>query len=319
MNVISHKARAPRGFGEAVGQIVGIALAVVLYGATFVMKAVLKPTSINAFAAVARLIGSVIARKPRKSAESRIPQYYGRDYSDFEPATTRCIQFPRIGYMLIWAYRAQGVVRAEVKLDNQRIEAAFGAKTFPLEPRAWSDDAQLEAIEQELVDEAERILKRRCDSQRVQTATTKASGAVKAKPSAPTEAPAAAVVAPRPAAVKPPRAPQPPLAVSGRPGTLPPKPVAARQLAPAKVVNRSQGVLVDWGTFERTLNGDTFHQFAVDVVLDNAGVTNRIWGADLQRALQEAQANRGDIVEVAHHGKSADWSDGDGIYLSTNH
>jgi hypothetical protein len=87
----------------------------------------------------------------------------------------------------------------------------------------------------------------------------------------------------------------------------------------AEVVNRWQGVLVKSGTFERTLSGDTFSQFAVDVVLDNAGVTHRIWGADLQRALQESKANHGDLVEVVHHGKSTDWNDGDGGGRRPNH
>lgn len=318
LNVISQKARAPRGLMEAVGQLVGIALAAVLFAATHVLKAVLKPTSINGFAAVARLSSYLLAQKPRTEKANQATRYYGRDYSDFEPAITRCIQFPRIGYMLVWAYRSQGVVHAEVKLDNRRIEAVFGAKAFPLEPRSWSEDVPLEAIETELVDEAERVLVRRCQSRRSQAAPAKPVVAAKPQAQRAPAAPAEAVAKAPAEMVKPSQPSSAQGTIVGPRTALRSKTPPVRQTARAEVVDRSQGVLVNADTFERTLGDDTFRQFAVDVVLD-AGVTKRIWGADLQRALQESKANLGDLVEVAYHGKTANWNDEDGGSRRTNH
>jgi len=64
------------------------------------------------------------------------------------------------------------------------------------------------------------------------------------------------------------------------------------------------GVLAAFGKDRRDLHGEWITQFFVDVASDDLnGQLTRLWGADLYRALNEAQAGVGDHVTVKQVGR----------------
>lgn len=73
----------------------------------------------------------------------------------------------------------------------------------------------------------------------------------------------------------------------------------------AKVVECSRGNLKWFGMAKRTQGDRTYEQFCLDITVtdgDARGVTKRLWGTDLERALSDSRARLGQLVEVLHHG-----------------
>ncbi len=72
-----------------------------------------------------------------------------------------------------------------------------------------------------------------------------------------------------------------------------------------KVLECSRGILTWFGIAKRRQGERTFDQFCVDLTLtdgDAQGVTKRLWGTDLERALTDSCACTGQLIEVLHHG-----------------
>lgn len=74
----------------------------------------------------------------------------------------------------------------------------------------------------------------------------------------------------------------------------------------AKVEEFTVGILQSLGMQERTIgNRSPFKQYCLDILLtdgESRGMVKRLWGADLERALEESHAVLGNRVEVRHHG-----------------
>jgi hypothetical protein len=87
------------------------------------------------------------------------------------------------------------------------------------------------------------------------------------------------------------------------PTPAPPTAIKTKMAAPVQELTR--GILTDFGQQDRTVADRSFKQFGIDLTLTqppDRGTPTRIWGTDLERCLNEAQAKRGDHVEVHFHG-----------------
>jgi hypothetical protein len=118
----------------------------------------------------------------------------------------------------------------------------------------------------------------------------------------------------------PPNSPAPPRAVIASPVPpvmpAPASRVQASEVRPAppavvpphikaKVVECSRGILKSFGMSKRTQGERTYEQFCVDITITDGearGITKRLWGTDLERALSDSRASKGNVVEVLHHG-----------------
>jgi len=63
------------------------------------------------------------------------------------------------------------------------------------------------------------------------------------------------------------------------------------------------GTLCGFGHTQRALNGKSINQYYIDIKIDVLnGETSRFWGADLERAIREANAENGDSITLRQHG-----------------
>jgi hypothetical protein len=208
----------------------------------------------------------------------------GRDYSDYEPSIPRCLQFPGVGYLTLWAFQGKGVVMCQLVITRRDLAARIGAARVPMEELPWPKGTSLDVIEDAAVDKARSLLKRRVgrlpatELPQVEVART----AVPAPAQAPVDVPAAV----------PSRAVRKPAA---RPYVHMPTGGSGRA---------TRGVLRYAGMAHLVRDdGKATQHFAADVEVPGVGVS-RIWGIDLQRALGEAGARPGDTVEIVRTGRS---------------
>jgi hypothetical protein len=206
----------------------------------------------------------------------------GRDWTNYEPAITRCVQFPGIGYMLIWAYRGQSVVKRSVKITNKELADAIGAHTFPLRTRQWPANSSIDFVEDQCIDDAEAFLAEKC------------KGEVRAAKRVVDKTPATNVSTGESDAPEKPsrRSAQAKSAV---------KPYAH---VPVKAIESHVGTLTNAGVFPRSMGDRQFEQYAIDVFKPEIGSDHRLWGADLERALEAAGARPGDKVRIDYTGAS---------------
>lgn len=97
----------------------------------------------------------------------------------------------------------------------------------------------------------------------------------------------------------------PATAAAPAPSALPVVSPPARQEIKAKVEEFSRGILEGFGIQNRITGDRSFDQYCVDITLtegDSRGMIKRLWGADLQRVVEESRANVGHRVEIQHHG-----------------
>lgn len=252
--------------GFAIGAA-AVLLAVASFGC---VKAFLRKGS-EMIQAAFKALKSVLGDSQRSQVidqQQRLLTPVGTDWSAYEPAITRCVQFPKIGYMLIWAYQAQGVVKRSIKLNDRALGYALGARVIPLQPLAWPNGDSLERIVERCIDDAETFLGRKCLGTRpehqgliepVQDSGVRGEGG---------------------------KSPYRHTSKEGKPETL----------------ARHEGVIKAMGVFQRSAGNKTFEQFAVDVVNPGGSAEHRVWGADLERAMKAVDAKPGDRVRIDYKG-----------------
>lgn len=284
MKVQSNPTTLSGWIGWAIGASVMLIALLSIKILKFLMTAANKQVS----AAIARNKVEPAKKADEADGDAVMPFGTGRDWSDYEPAITRCIQFPGIGYLLLWAYRGQSVIKCSVKLNDADLVKAVGAQVFPLKPMTWPADATVEQMEDRAIELTEQFLAQKC-------AGVKAK-AVRKPEFTEKEAPSAA-----PALMAPPAkaaAPQPVKAKKRDANSY------AHPASSAKAVETHVGVLQDAGVFPRTMGDRQFEQFGVDVFKPELGAPHRIWGTDLERAIEAADAKPGDRVRIDYTGSS---------------
>lgn len=218
---------------------------------------------------------------PATAQESQPEQYHtvGRDYSNYEPSIPRCVQFPDIGHLTLWAFRGQKVIRRQIVINDEKLAQKLGGKRFPMPDMAWNLSTPLELMEDTAIAEAELFLRNKLAGAPMKPPTRVSSlmpehtvGAVEVQHQ-------------EKRAVKP--------KAQGKPLTF------AR--LPVHPLKSTLGELQHFGTVDRTIAGKTTQQFAVDVLVPGKGV-ERLHGADLERAIEQAGAKLGDRVEIRYTG-----------------
>lgn len=266
-------ASAPGAFGAVVGALVGAVLGVVWIGLRFLGRCVIRCLRGH------RRPDGASPTASRPAVEVR-----GRDYSDYEPSIPRCLRFPGVGYLTLWAFQGRGVVMCQLVITRRDLAATIGAARVPMEEMPWPKGTSLEVIEDAAVEKAKSLLKRR-------------AGRLPASELQHVDAVRTAVPAPAQASV------DVPAAVPSR---------AARKPAAKPYVHMptggggraTRGVLRYAGMAHLVRDdGKATQHFAADIEVPGVGVS-RIWGVDLQRALGEADAWPGDTVEIVRTGRS---------------
>lgn len=205
-----------------------------------------------------------------------LPTPVGRDFSAYEPSIPRCVQFPQVGHLTLWAFRTIGIVQRQLVISDEALARRVGANRIPMPEMKWPKATALDLIEEQAIVEAEMFLQdklgRRAVGTRVSDLTMLPSvAAAKAEVSAKAKTPGAKPY-----------------------GHVP---------GPVNVLQRTVGVLRFAGPAERTLGGKTSMQYAVDVEQPGIGV-QRLWGVDLERALADAGAEVGHKVQLDYTGTS---------------
>lgn len=222
----------------------------------------------------------VAPAKEMAAEKTPAPAFIGRDWSTYEHATVRTVQFPGIGYLLVWGFAEEGVIKSTLKLSDDELVKRMGARSIPLAPVPWKRGVDIAYALHDLVAEAERLLRQKCSS------SEEVKVAAPAVPSTPV-APVVSVETDPEAGRKPRRA----------------EPAAyAHPIRRAKAVQCTIGYLVNAGVQSRTKDGRTFDHYAVDLMDADSGTELRLWGTDLQRALESIQARAGDLIQVDEMG-----------------
>lgn len=237
-----------------------------------------------AVGALKGLINLVFKRRREKVQEAKAfaptVTSVGRSYENYVPSQPRRTEFPGVGFLTIWAYQDRGEVLAQLSVTDSQVARKVGAKRVPLERLSWAKGVSLDVVEDAAIAKAQSLLARK--GVRVNRSDTGAD-LVQAQPTAATRE-----AAPAPAAQQIERSPAKPYVHMPKSGK---KHVAG--------VLRFAGVAPLVGE-----NGRTTNHVAADVEVPGVGV-ERVWGVDLTRALQEADAKVGDMIEIAVTGRSA--------------
>lgn len=221
-----------------------------------------------------------VAPAKAKAAETTpAPAFIGRNWSNYEHATVRTVQFPGIGYLLVWGFAEEGVIKSTLKLSDDELVKRMGVRSVPLAPVPWKRGVDIAYALHDLVAEAERLLRQKC------------SGSEVVKVAAP-----AAPTTPAPAVVSVDTGEAPRKSRRAEPAAY------AHPVRRAKAVQCTIGVLEDAGVQKRTMGDRTFDQYAVDLRDVDSGTSVRLWGTDLQRALESVQARAGDLLQVDETG-----------------
>lgn len=204
---------------------------------------------------------------------------------------------------------------------NKDVSKALGLRNIPLTPQKVSKGDAVTALREESMRELEKLLVQRFS-------------ALAARPLAPP--PTATAMLPPPAFTQQRFAPtpnasrqfnQPVQDVSPKPAAAPRQPMATQAPQPparatasaarsegAKVLSVDEGVYLFSGLAKRVIRntkpGGAEHveieQFCLDIRLTTAearGAVRRIWGADLERAIQDSQAKHDSLIRVEYHGR----------------
>lgn len=218
--------------------------------------------------------------KPKEPpASAPIVEYVGRDWSNYEPATTRCLQFPGIGYLNLWAFPSTRVVLRQLTLSDPKLVKAVGARRVPLPKLEWAQGTPLSMIE----DDSARLVE---------------SWLAKKVQDGAREAPAFDKLASQPVKPKPTlKAAEPNARVASE----------ARQAPYAHGLGRAarpvhEGTLLNLSEMPRLLDGKNVMHLGARL-RNKDGAINIIWGNDLHRAADEAGATVGDEVRIEHLGR----------------
>lgn len=258
--------------GWCIGALCAAVIKLLILGARWALKkAASRRQAVKVEAAVA---------KAQVAEKSPAPAFVGRDWTNYEPATVRTVQFPGIGYLLVWGFAEEGVIKSTLKLSDDELVKRMGSRSVPLAPVPWKRGVDIAYALHDLVAEAERLLRQKCGGSEVTKVAANA-----APPTAVASVVSVDSVAEAPR--KPRRA----------------EPAAyAHPVRRAKAVQCTIGFLEDAGVQKRTMGDRTFDQYAVDLRDADSGVPVRLWGTDLQRALENVQARVGDLLQVDETG-----------------
>lgn len=211
--------------------------------------------------------------------------FKGHDFSDYEVAEIRCIQFPKVGFMSIWAYKRRGVVKRCITFTNPKVAKATGLAKLPLPDMIWPKGSSITAVEDACIRDAEEMINAKCGQAGKKATLVGTALTVPATRENVNQHQAAAVGK-----------------TAGEPTAQGGRSAPYVHLPPAQEVHK--GVLQDMGVFSRQQGDRTFDQYAIDLMSPEVG-PSRVWGEDLQRALEASGARVGDTVEVKRTGRSA--------------
>lgn len=231
----------------------------------------------------AQVAPTVAAPAPAAPGSGKVT-FKGHDFTDYEVAEIRCIQFPKVGFMSIWAYKKRGVVKRSITFTNPKVAKATGLAKLPLPDMAWPPGSSINAVEDACIRDAEQMIKAKCGVAATKAAPLKPAQSVVAKQD---------VSQPQPH-------PQSSEEVEGE-GKQKPRSAPYIHMPPPKESHR--GVLNGMGVFPRQQGLKKFKQYAVDLISPEVG-PSRVWGEDLQRALEDSGAQVGDTIEVQLTGRS---------------
>ena len=203
---------------------------------------------------------------------------------------------------------------------NKDVSRALGVRNIPMSPQKVSKGDAVTALREESMRELEKLLQQRFSALAAGSNVQPTSNAVLPAPAFPQQRYASPANAPRQAYQpvqdvnpKPATAQRQFMARQATPAPVRPAAPAARSEG-AKVVSVDEGVYLNSGLAKRVIRKNKpggseqveIEQFYLDIRLTSAeprGAVRRIWGADLERAIQDSQAQRDSLIRVAYHGR----------------
>lgn len=273
------RVQSPQGFmfylGTGIGYLLVFALRMVFEASKLLLKALVAGFAMHRkFAAKRKETVQTLSPESVVEVDVKV-ESAGHDFSNYDPAAIRCIQFPKIGFLSIWAYREKGVVKRTITFTEARVAKQVGYAKLPLPDMDWPSGSSLAAVEDACIDDARRMIMSKVELPSEKAGVTKTTKAEKV------------AVAPL---------------VSEQAKVATKKPVA-KAYAHVPVKERHVGILQGSGVMERSMGKRKFNQFGIDV-MDPAVGQKRVWGEDLSRAMEAAGAEPGDEVEVIFTGRS---------------
>lgn len=249
-------------------------------------------------------------RRQEAEAERRLvlkgaqPVAASTDFSQLRPSTIYAFGVTDrhavlVGTLKLWFKPQSRVFCRDFTFSNETVRDAFGARNLPLKPVRLAPGDTVAALREASLQEVERVLKKRL-----------MAGAGDVLPEAAKGAQAPPAVAAQPAAKAAAQASMPSNSGFGDESSAA-RSLAAKRAHGARIHSLDEGVLLAHGVASRTLGqGEAkraIQQFYVDLRLTNGetvGVVKRIWGADLERALEEGQIKQDMLVSVAFLGRT---------------
>ncbi len=200
---------------------------------------------------------------------------------------------------------------------NKDVSKALGVRNIPLNPQKMTKGDAVTALREESMRELEKILHQRFSALALSPTTLPTANVVLPPPAFPqqryAQTPRTATQPVQDVNPKPAAAQRQPMA---KPASFAPQraAAAAARSEGAKVVSVDEGVYLNSGLAKRVVRKNKpggseqveIEQFYLDIRLTSAeprGAVRRIWGADLERAIQESQAQRDSLIRVAYHGR----------------
>lgn len=200
----------------------------------------------------------------------------GSNFTDYEPSIPRCVQFPGIGYLTLWGFKSKMVVKRQLTISDQNLVDRLGAYRIPMSEMTWPTGISLEVLEDCAIDDVKLMLKKKLDAN-------------------------------VPTVLKAHKDPDPDLVVTNDQVVKQAKKSehssVHKNVAKRAVVDSARGILEFAGISKRTMGDRDIQHFAVDVGVPGVG-TRRLWGIDLERAIERAHASVGDEVSIEYTGTS---------------
>lgn len=250
-------------------------------------------SSIEAAPGTSHSLGHPTRREPLIIATYRVTDMSGVD----------------LGVLKLWFCQVSRICWREFAVGNRRLQGYLGSARVPLVPVRLKGGDSLPLVREPSLREVEALLKQKLEAGQLQTPGTKPQQGVPEKLNpVVAKPPNAAVVT---AAVLPPMVEMP----SGTPPDpdRPSRgaPVAARTRA--RVLQVDEGFFVGSGTDRRTVPDDDspgnmkeVPSWYLDLELsngENPGQVKRIWGADMERWVNQVQPRKGEHLKVEHLGR----------------
>jgi len=280
LNLEMHMNEEPIGdFWEGLGHATAFVL-VLLGGAVFGLAL-----------ALCRFVSYLLGSRKTDRAATAVSDHFveSADYEmhesiAFEPSMPRTILLQDVGYLTLWAYPMARLVKRQLRLTNPTFAEKAGAQTLPLPPLQWPDGVPLRSLEDLTIQQTRLYV------------SSELNGGC--EPLEPLEPLAVAGTQQQAATGETPRtlADQvlAPAVVISPPATT--ASVRVTRVDYEKALEHAVGRLGYAGIVNRTLESGVIQQFAVDV--ETAEGTRRFHGADLERAVKEAEVSVGQMIDL---------------------